>query len=231
MSHPPRPSAVPTTDLPADVHRALDEFRASWGRRPPNSPPPDPNAWAAGLADADRELFAREAAVLAAELAGRETITQPTAADPARSTMTFGADGAGVPSTLGEETDRARPVDRLGGYEILGELGAGGMGVVYKARQVALDRLVALKMVIGGGRASAGQIARFKSEALAVAKLDHPNIVQVYDIGEHDGLPYFAMEFVDGGPLDRKLNRQPMEPRPAGELARTLARARHYAHQ
>ena len=231
MSDESRPPRLPTTDMPATVLDVLNRFRAAWASRTLDGPAPDPEVWAAGLIGPDREHFAREATALAAELAGRETVDLPAAADPARSTGTFGTNDSGAPGTASESRGRVQPTNRLGGYEVLGELGAGGMGVVYKARQVALDRTVALKMVIGGGRASSSQIARFKSEALAVARLDHPNIVQVYDIGEHDGLQYFAMEYVDGGSLDKKLNRQPMEPQPAADLARTLARAMHYAHQ
>jgi serine/threonine protein kinase len=120
--------------------------------------------------------------------------------------------------------------DRLDDYDLLNEIGHGGMGVVYKARQKALNRIVALKMVLAGGRASKTQITRFKAEALAVAKLDHPNIVQVYDIGEHDGLPFFAMEFVDGGALDTLLKKQSLEPRDAARLIETVTRAMAYAH-
>jgi tRNA A-37 threonylcarbamoyl transferase component Bud32/tetratricopeptide (TPR) repeat protein len=121
--------------------------------------------------------------------------------------------------------------DRLADYEILSELGHGGMGVVYKARQRKLNRIVALKMVLAGARAKPATIARFRAEALAVARLDHPNIIQIYDIGEHDGLPFFSMEFVDGGGLDRKMDHKPMEPHPAARLMATIARGMHYAHQ
>jgi serine/threonine-protein kinase len=117
------------------------------------------------------------------------------------------------------------------GYEIVGELGRGGMGVVYKARQLGLNRWVALKMVLAGAHAGEQQLARFRIEAEAVARLQHPNIVQVYEIGESDGLPYFSLEYVDGGCLTDKIYRQPQLPRQAAHLTETLARAMQYAHE
>jgi serine/threonine protein kinase len=89
------------------------------------------------------------------------------------------------------------------GYEILGELGRGGMGVVYKARQIALDRTVALKMILHADHAAAEARARFRTEARAVARLQHPHIVQVFEVGEHQGQPYFSLEFCAGGSLSR----------------------------
>src|SRR5207253_3042581 len=91
------------------------------------------------------------------------------------------------------------------GYEILRELGRGGMGVVYEARQVKLNRVVALKMVLGEGRADSPGLIRFLAEAEAVAAVKHPNVVQVYDLGHEDGRPYYAMEYVDGGSLAERL--------------------------
>jgi serine/threonine-protein kinase len=117
------------------------------------------------------------------------------------------------------------------GYEIVGELGRGGMGVVYKARQIGLNRLVALKMVLAGAHAGGEQLARFRIEAEAVARLQHPNIVQVYEIGESDGLPYFSLEFVGGGCLTDKIHRRPQPAREAADLIETLARAMQYAHE
>jgi serine/threonine protein kinase/WD40 repeat protein len=119
----------------------------------------------------------------------------------------------------------------LPGYEILGELGRGGMGVVYKARQVGLDRVVALKMVLAGAHAGAAALDRFRREAQAAARLQHPNIVTIYEIHEHEGVPCFAMEYVDGGSLAAKLGGGPLPAAAAAELVETLARAVHYAHE
>ena len=117
------------------------------------------------------------------------------------------------------------------GYEILGELGRGGMGVVYKARQTTLGRVVALKMILSGGHAGQADLARFRTEAEAIARLQHPNIVQIFEVGDHDGRPFFALEFCDGGSLDRKLAGTPLPPKEAAQLVETLARAMHAAHQ
>src|SRR5262249_43555580 len=116
------------------------------------------------------------------------------------------------------------------GYQILSELGRGGMGVVYKARQLKLNRLTALKMVLAGRHAPQADLVRFRREAEAVARLLHPHIVQIYEVGEHNGLPFFSLEFCPGGNLDRKLNGTPLPPAEAGALVETLARAIHAAH-
>jgi WD40 repeat protein/predicted Ser/Thr protein kinase len=128
----------------------------------------------------------------------------------------------------GNEAPQGRTVP---GYEILGELGRGGMGVVYKARQKSLDRMVALKMILAGAHAGAEQRARFRSEAEAAARLQHPNIVQVYEVGEHDRCPYFSLEYVDGSCLRDVISDYPARPEKAAALAEQLARAVHYAHQ
>ena len=117
------------------------------------------------------------------------------------------------------------------GYDILEVLGRGGMGVVYKARHLALGRVVALKMVLAADHAGPEALARFRAEAAALARLQHPHIVQIFEVGEQDGRPYFALEFVDGGSLAAKVKGTPWEPRRAAALAETLARAVHAAHE
>jgi serine/threonine protein kinase len=116
------------------------------------------------------------------------------------------------------------------GYENLGELGRGGMGVVFKARHLALKRTVALKMMLAGGHASAHDLARFRVEAEAVARLIHPNIVQIFEVGEADGHPYCALELVEGGSLAQKLGGRPQPAKEAAKLVETLARAMQFAH-
>jgi tetratricopeptide (TPR) repeat protein len=126
---------------------------------------------------------------------------------------------------------------RVAGYEVLGLLGRGGMGVVYKARQTQLKRLVALKMILAGGQAGPEALARFWLEAEAVARLQHPNIVQIYEVGEWragdvgPAMPFIALELLEGGSLTQRLAGMPMAARPAAELVRTLALAIDAAHQ
>ena len=115
------------------------------------------------------------------------------------------------------------------GYEILGELGRGGMGVVYKVRHVALDRVVALKVILAGAHATPADRQRFLAEAQAVARLRHPNVVQVYEVGEHAGLPYFTLEYVPGGSLGRHA-AEPLLPRAVAELVERIARGVAAAH-
>jgi serine/threonine-protein kinase len=136
---------------------------------------------------------------------------------------------ATVPRTAAEPD---APWPRVDGYEIVGRLGQGGMGVVYRAWQVSLKRPVALKMLRGDGALAApDQLARFRAEAEALACLQHPNIVQIHEVGEAHGRPYLALELVEGGSLDRQLAGGPQPHRAAAELVRTLARAVDAAHQ
>jgi serine/threonine protein kinase len=159
-------------------------------------------------------------------------LLEPRTAEPTK-TVAYTpseADGPGPEPTVSpRERNGAAP--EVAGYEILGVLGRGGMGVVYKARQPGLKRLVALKMVLAGGHAGAGDLVRFRAEAEAVARLQHPNIVQIYEVGEEDGRPFFSLEYVDGGSLATRIAGTPQPPRDAAKLLHALAPAVEYAHQ
>ncbi len=120
---------------------------------------------------------------------------------------------------------------RIAGYEVLGELGRGGMGVVYLARKIALNRLCALKMILAGAHAGSVAHARFRAEAEAIAKLRHPDIVQIYHVGEADGLPYLELEYLSGGGLDQALSGLPKPAAAAAALVEVMARAIADAHQ
>ena len=116
------------------------------------------------------------------------------------------------------------------GFEILGELGRGGMGVVYRARQIAQNRPVALKMILAGHQATAEELGRFHDEAEAISRLRHPHIVQIFEVGQFDHRLYFVLEFVEGGTLADRINGKPLPPRSSAQLVESLARAMHYAH-
>jgi len=141
------------------------------------------------------------------------------------------------PAAASEQTidASARPTARVprfnAGYEILAEIGRGGMGVVYRARQVGLNRLVALKMVRAADFASPELLSRFRAEAETVARLHHPLIVQIYDYGEHEGLPYLALELIEGGSLAARLDGTPWPARQAAEMVAALASAVQFAHE
>jgi eukaryotic-like serine/threonine-protein kinase len=125
---------------------------------------------------------------------------------------------SGGPSLIGQ---------RVGDYELLGEVARGGMGVVYRARQAGLGRVVALKMILAGGFANDSDVARFRTEAEAAGNLDHPNILPVYEVGEHEGRPFFSMKLVEPvGPAFTAL-----EVKEAVAALAKVARAVHFAHQ
>jgi tetratricopeptide (TPR) repeat protein len=129
----------------------------------------------------------------------------------------------------GQNPDRAWLA--VPGYEIQCELGRGGMGVVYRAKQKSLARVVALKMILHGQHASLAERTRFRIEAEAAARLQHANIVQIHEVGEHNGVPFFSLEFCPGGSLGEKLDGTPWPARLAAALVQTLANAMHAAHQ
>jgi WD40 repeat protein/predicted Ser/Thr protein kinase len=165
------------------------------------------------LADALRAFFV-----------DHDRMRQATAPLPPGEPPTFAAGAAAPAAPLGT-------VRYFGDYEVLEEVARGGMGVVYKARQVSLNRTVALKMILAGQLASPQDVQRFHSEAEAAANLDHPNIVPIYEVGQHEGRHYFSMKLIDGGSLAREVRRFRAEPRAAARLLATAARAVHFAHQ
>ncbi|HEY7328718.1 MAG TPA: tetratricopeptide repeat protein [Gemmataceae bacterium] len=140
-------------------------------------------------------------------------------------------DGAGVDGAAKSVKVETKAKNRIANYEILGVLGRGAVGVVYKARQIGLNRLVALKMLLAGSHAGQRELMRFRVEAEAVARLRHPNIVQVYEVGEHNGLPFFSLEFVEGGSLHGKMEGKPLTPQSAAKIMVALCQAMHFAHE
>ncbi len=143
------------------------------------------------------------------------------------------AGSAGAGATPGPEAPDASLAETatVPGYTILGELGRGGMGVVYKALQIRLHRVVAAEDDPGRGHAGHEEVLRFLAEAEAFAALQHPSIVQLFEFGKHNGLPYFTLEFVPGGSLAQRVKQSPLPPAEAARTVEHIARAVHYAHQ
>src|SRR6516164_9902172 len=145
------------------------------------------------------------------------------------SPKTMNAFGERVP--FDRSASAAELLGELGDYELLEVVGRGGQGVVFRARQKSLNRIVALKVISLGQWASTAHLKRFRLEAEAAARLEHPGIVAIHEVGERDGSCYFSMKFVEGGQLDKVTKRQPIPPRRAVELIAKVARTVHYAHE
>ena len=153
-----------------------------------------------------------------------------TGLDPLVNEVGHPSDVTGVPH--GTRSERSvEMLGELGDYELLEEIGRGGQGVVFRARQKSLNRTVALKVISLGQWASKAHLKRFRLEAEAAARLEHPGIVPIHEVGERDGSCYFSMKFVEGGQLDEVARREPIPIRRAAELIAKVARTVHYAHE
>jgi WD40 repeat protein/tRNA A-37 threonylcarbamoyl transferase component Bud32 len=207
------------TDAPDPPReRRLQEALAEYLEAVEAGRAPDRRRWLERHADlaADLESF----------LAGHDAVARVAGSfrPPAAGAPTLGVGEAPAPVPLGS-------VRYFGDYELLEEVARGGMGVVYKARQASLNRVVALKMILRGELASEADVRRFHAEAEAAASLDHPNIVPIYEVGEYQGQHYFSMKLIDGGSLAGQLPRLAGGPQAAARLLAAVARAVHYAHQ
>ncbi|HEX3727474.1 MAG TPA: WD40 repeat domain-containing serine/threonine-protein kinase [Pirellulales bacterium] len=202
--------------LAADAESAIDVIYAEYLARERAGSPPD--------LDEYRQRFPDFADVLCAQIQLHNAIesVEDDPIDPSGETQL-------IAEPQGDES-RDAPLDQPT-YEILEVIGRGGMAVVYRARQTALNRFVALKMVRAIDASNLELLARFRSEARVVAALDHPHIVKVFDYGEHDALPYIAMELIEGGSLADRLDGTPWPPRAAAELISKLAAGVSYAHE
>jgi len=200
------------------------------------------HAWAYGdaeIASAGKPLFCPTCGLrlyTESQLATMTAPVQPSLPHPAEPTPLSNVevwrlnrqstDGLAAAPTI-----QPNDIESIPGYELLGILGRGGMGIVFRARQLSLKRQVALKMILTGRHARPSERARFQREAEAVARLQHPNIVQIYEVGEQNGLPYCSLEFVNAGSLAQFLGGLPQQPRLSTQLVHDLAHAMHYAHK
>jgi predicted Ser/Thr protein kinase len=219
---------------PAEARRidqACDRFEAAWkaGSRP------DPAAFLVEAAGLVRSALVRQLLLLDwhyRRRAGDDPRIGDYLARFPSDAAVIESVGRGLagPSTTQEPAGQGQLPPALPGYEVLGELGRGGMGVVYRARQVSLGRTVALKMILAGQFAGETEVRRFHAEAQAAGALDHPGIVPVFEVGQHGGHHFLAMAFVDGPSLQARLQDGPLPQREAAALVRQVADAVAAAH-
>jgi WD40 repeat protein len=211
---------------PSDRDQQVDEIIAAYLDAERQGHAPDPAAWLAKHSELAEELKSFLANHEAVKRMAQPLLPLPNAADA----VTLGPN---EPTTLAH----GRVIRYFGDFEILEEIGRGGMGVVYKARQLSLNRVVALKMILAGQLASPQDVQRFRREAEAAANLDHPNIVPIYEVGEHEGQHFFSMRLIDGHSLAERMARgnrsgaNKQEQKQAARMLATVARAVHHAHQ
>jgi serine/threonine protein kinase len=214
------------------INAALNRFEQAWktGQRPRIE------EFLGDAPEPVRSALLRELIALDIEYR-RQAGEQPQAADyhvqfPSLDPAQVGAYLEPQVSTVPRTTLPAElPRPAIPGYEVLGELGQGGQSIVYQAWQTSLQRFVAVKMLLAGVYASTDELKRFQIEAEAAARLQHPHIVQIYEIGQLDQHPYMSLEYVEGGSLAKQLQGNPLPAQQAAQWLATLARAVHYAHQ
>jgi serine/threonine protein kinase/tetratricopeptide (TPR) repeat protein len=212
------------------LNEVCDRFERAWRA----GPRPNIEDYLGDTPEPDRAALLRE--LIALDMAYRRQAGEQPQPDVYRDRFPFVSVLARVTSGDPLATTPEAPaaattsLPNVPGYELLRELGRGGMGVVYLARQLRLNRLVALKMVLAGEHARPDDLLRFLAEAEAIAQLQHPHIVQIYEVGQHAGLPFFALEYLDGGSLAHKLQGTPLPAREAAQLVETLAQAVQAAH-
>jgi eukaryotic-like serine/threonine-protein kinase len=230
---PSNPAEVPAS--PDRLRELVERFTGKWKQALGGGPRPSVDEFLTEASEPDRIELRTILLRVEQELSGSVTTDDQTvdysgrgAADTKLNlSLTLDCVGETLDAPGAASAGESAPAT---GYEILGELGRGGMGVVYKARQVALNRVVALKMVLSGAHASQHQLERFRTEAEAIARFQHPHIVQIYEVGERDGLPFFSLEYLPGGSLTDQIKREPQPAERAARIAAQLARGIQYSH-
>jgi tetratricopeptide (TPR) repeat protein len=219
---------------PSGTESVLDDVIGAYLEALEKEPPPDRDDWLARypqLAGALSDFFADQDQVRC------WTAPLRTAARPSSTALGDPEQTLDVqPQSAPESAPEGAPVGQFGDYVLLAEIARGGMGIVYRARQVSLQRVVALKMILAGSRAGRTDLARFRTEAEAAAQLDHPNIVPIYEVGVHDGQHFFSMKLVDGGSLAKAIGNPASVAgrswqRWAAHMVEQVARGVHFAHQ